>query len=126
MAKMRSKPMKRRARNKEEDRMVSTIDDLRQFEEFRQDLLPALKKAIKDKKSSKDILEIARSLVTVRLVTIAALDPSATTALAATKDILDRLDGKATERKELLHSMSKLKDEELDALVITAIKEGEE
>lgn len=52
------------------------------------------------------------------------MEPDSKTALAAVKELLDRLEGKVTEKKEVTHAMAKLKDEELDALVLTALDEG--
>lgn len=126
MARMRTRPMKRKNRNSVEDKMISNLDSLAEFNEFQRTLLPIIKGAVKSKDAPKAILELARSYAAARIALIMATDPDNKTALAAAKDLLDRTEGKAVERRELRHSMANLKDEELDALVMSKIDESEE
>jgi hypothetical protein len=112
--------------NTPEHRVAQIIDDLAEFEEFRTTVLPELRRLIKTGAPSKEILERGRALVAARLVTIAAIDPDSKTALAAAKELLDRVDGKVVEKKEVKHAMANLKDEELDALVLTALDNSDE
>lgn len=123
MARMRVKPMRRRARNNVEAKMVKAIDDLAEFQEFRTKLLPAIRTSLKDKQTPKEILELARSYAAARIALVMAMDPDNKTALAAAKDLLDRTEGKAIERKEFKHQLSQLKDEELDALLESKLKD---
>ena len=109
-----------------EDHMVDVLDELTFFQEFKAELLPDLRKLITGGAPTKEILERARALATARLASLAALETDSRTALVAIKELMDRLDGKATERKEIKHSMEQLKDEELDALVLTAMNEAED
>lgn len=109
-----------------EDRMVESLDELSFFQEFKAELLPDLRKLVEGGAPTKEILERARALATARLASLAALETDSRTALVAIKELMDRLDGKATERKEIKHSMEQLRDEELDALVLTAMKEAED
>jgi hypothetical protein len=109
-----------------EDHMVDVLDELTFFQEFKAELLPDLRKLIAGGAPTKDILERARALATARLASLAALETDSRTALVAIKELMDRLDGKATERKEIKHSMEQLRDEELDALVMTAMKDVSE
>lgn len=111
------------ARNVEEHRMVQKLDELAEFESFKTEILPKLRKAIKDNLSTKEITEMARAIATARVATIAAWSEDDKTALSAAKELLDRAEGKATEKKEITHKMANLKDEDLDALLITAINE---
>ena len=109
-----------------EDHMATVLDELTFFQEFKAELLPDLRKLITGGAPTKEILERARALATARLASLAALETDSRTALVAIKELMDRLDGKATERKEIKHSMEQLRDEELDALVLTAMKEVED
>lgn len=109
-----------------EDHMATVLDELTFFQEFKAELLPDLRKLITGGAPTKEILERARALATARLASLAALETDSRTALVAIKELMDRLDGKATERKEIKHSMEQLRDEELDALVLTAMKDVSE
>lgn len=107
---------------------IDIITELEEFEEFKQQLLPILRKAMLDKKPAKEILELARAHAAARIATIAATEVDAGKALAAARDILDRTEGKPVERKEFSHKLGKLKEEEIDALLISSLSEldGEE
>lgn len=83
-----------------------------------------IRSAIKGGMSAKDVIDKMQTFAAVRTSLEAMFNPGSVGASAA-KDLLDRGQGKATERKELVHSMSKLKDEELDALLITTMNESE-
>lgn len=109
--------------NKEEDRMIAAIDELNEFEAFKKDVLPKLRTLISDNAPTKDLLEAARAIAVARLATLAVTEPDAKTALASIKELLERTDGKVTDKKEVTHAMSKLKDEELDALVLSTVNE---
>ncbi len=86
-------------------------------------MLPQLRALMKRGAKTEEILELGRALAAGRLITIAATEEDSGKALSAIKDILDRKDGKVTEKREVVHKMGKLRDEELDALVMTAIDE---
>lgn len=109
---------------RQEERTVDVIDQLADFEEYRSQLLPELAKLVKGGAPTKDILERGKALAVARLALIAVNDADPKTALNAIKEILDRTDGKVTEKREVTHAMSQLKDEELDALVLTALEES--
>lgn len=111
--------------NKVEEQMVEVLDDLALFQELRAELLPELRRLIETKAPTKQILESARSAAVARLASLAVMDEDSKTALAAIKELLDRSEGKVTEKKEITHAMSKLKDEELDALVLSTLDEAD-
>lgn len=111
--------------NKQERKMVKLLDDLREFESFRNEILPKLQKMLKEGASAQKIYEFAQSYAAARAVSV-LMDPDSTKALAAAKDILDRTIGKPKERHEHEHKYSQLKDEELDALLTSRLKEVEE
>lgn len=100
-----------------------TIDNIRQFEEYKEDILPKIRKMLKDGAKSEEIIAFAQAYAAARIVTIALTDDDAGKATTAAKDLLDRHMGKATERKEVSHKFEKLKDEELDALLTSRLKE---
>ena len=102
----------------EEKKMVAALDDLAMFEELQKSIIPQLRALIKKGATSQEILEAGRAIAAARLVSMAALEPGAN--LAAIKELFDRLEGKATERKEFTHKLGKLREEELDALLLTA------
>jgi hypothetical protein len=114
--------MKRISRNKQraqEHRRVSLLDDLAEFEQFQEEILPALRQALKEGKTAEDIYKMASSAAAARSVSIALREQDSTKALAAIRDILDRDQGKAKERMEHEHKYGKLKEEELDALLLS-------
>lgn len=120
---------KKRNRNRDrarEHKMVSALDDLEEFRKFREQMLPVLRKALDEEWSAEEIYEKAEALAAARTVNIALTEPDSTKALAAVKDILDRTKGKPTERREIKHQYDGLKDEELDALVMSELGHSEE
>jgi cysteinyl-tRNA synthetase len=96
---------------------------LEDFDEFQNGILPKIRDALKAGKSSKEITEMARSMAAARIATIAATEPDAGKALAASRDILDRTEGKAVERKEIHHRLGQLKEDEIDALLISGLND---
>lgn len=106
-----------------QDKMASNLDQLAQFEEFKQQILPSLRESLRKGESAEQIYKKAQSLAAARAVSIAATSMDETKALAAIKDILDRSGGKATENKTVTHKYANLSDSELDAMLIS---EGEE
>jgi hypothetical protein len=62
---------------------------------------------------------VTQAMMAARLVNEGITNPDASKALAAIKDVMDRTVGKPTERKEIKHSLEKLSDEELQALLDT-------
>lgn len=110
--------------NEAEALLVSGLDDLALFQEFQSDMLPKLRALIKRGAKTEEILELGRSLAVGRLVTIAATEEDSGKALSAIKELLDRKEGKITDKREIVHKMGKLRDEELDALVLTALQEA--
>lgn len=114
-----------RGTNTAEDGLLEALDQLAMFEDFQRDMLPKLQALVKQGARTEEILEMGRALAVARLVTIAATEADSGKALAAVREILDRKEGKVTEKREVTHKMSQLKDEELDALVLTALNDAE-
>lgn len=116
--------MGRRPRsNRIEYQMVSALDRLAEFESFEEEVLPILRKAIKDGWSAERIENDPKlkALMVARQMTIALREKDSSKALAAIKDTRDRREGKAKERLEIENKYAKLKDEELDALLASEL-----
>lgn len=113
-----------RGTNTEEEGLIQALDQLAVFEDFQKDMLPKLQALVKKGAKTDEILEMGRALAVARLVTIAATEPDSGKALAAVRELLDRREGKVTDKREVTHRMANLKDEELDALVLTALNEA--
>lgn len=116
----------RRDANTTEDRANVAIDDLAEFEQFRADILPKIQAQMKANASTKDILNTAKAVAVGRLAMIAAMEGDSKTALNAIKALLERTDGPVEERKTVTHQLSNMRDEELDALLITAVNETDD
>lgn len=115
-----------RTTNQDEEGLIEALDQLAMFQDFQLDMLPKLQALVKKGAKTDEILEMGRALAVARLVTIAATEADSGKALAAVRELLDRKEGRVVERKEVKHSMSQLKDADLDALVLTALQEAEE
>jgi hypothetical protein len=120
------KPWNQPKSNKVEEKQVDLIDQLTQFEDFRGTILPALQDDVKKGMSTSDLRKKYASLVQARLITAALANPDDSKALAAATDLLNRVEGKATERKEVKHTLEGLSDKELDAVLESEIDDLEE
>jgi hypothetical protein len=104
--------------------MVELVDKVRAFEKFQTEILPALQKDMDAGLSAEDIYRKYESFLAARAVTIAMTEVDTGKALSAIKEALDRSKGKATEKVDVTHKYDKLKDEELDALLTSRLKEA--
>jgi len=100
-----------------ETKMTSVISDLVEFEDFKEKILPAIKKDLMRGMTSKELREKYSALVQARQLTTAIASRDEGRASAAAKDIIDRTEGKATEHREVTHKYADLPDEELDAII---------
>lgn len=100
-----------------EKRMTDFIQDLVEFEDFKETILPAIRKDVKSGMTAKQLREKYAALAQARLITDALMNPDAGKAAVAAKDIIDRAEGKAVERKETTHRFENMSDQELDALL---------
>lgn len=122
MSKLKSRYSQNHGRT--ENRIIETLDDLREFEELRAALSPEVRKdllALKNGKISvKEIQEKYKTIAQMVQV-MELLNPK--NRMAAAQQILDRSEGKPTEKIEQVHKFEKLKDEELDSLLTSRLKE---
>ena len=124
---MSRRPRKQGAKpNYVEHIQVRTIDNIRSFEEYRDEILPKIRKMLAQGKKSEEIMQFAQAYVAARIVTVALTEEDSGKALTAAKDILDRTQGKAKEVTETTHKFEKLSDAELDALVTSRLTEDDE
>lgn len=124
MAKDRNKQHKYEAmKNRMERQKAAAIDDLSAYEEFKATLLPKLRRAIQEGKTPDEVMKLVQAVAAARIATIAAFDPDNKTALTAARDLLDRTQGKAKETKQITHAMADAKDEDIDAVLLTALQD---
>jgi hypothetical protein len=109
--------------NRSEDRTVDALDKLKAYEEFETTVLPGLQEELRKGSTADEIYKKYENLVAARTVTIALTDPNGAVALAAGKEIRDRSSGKSTEKKEVTHRLAALPEEELDAYLLTKLKD---
>lgn len=101
---------------KQQDRMSRLLDELVEFEEFRTTILDTIRQDLKAGMTAAQLREKYAALVQARVLTEALTDESAR-ALTAAKDVLDRAHGRATEKKEITHTLKDMSEAELDALI---------
>jgi hypothetical protein len=116
------KNRKKEYAKRKQDRMLTKLAE---FEEFTTSILPKLRAMLKEGAQADDILEFSKAAAAARIVTIAATERDSTKALAAAKDVLDRTQGKAVERIQQTHKFERLEEEQLDALLLSKLKEAE-
>lgn len=109
-----------------QDRAASLLDDLSEFNNFRSEILPVLRKALKGGTDAETIYKKFQAYAAARAVSIAATEVDSAKALYAIKDILDRTQGKAKERQEVTHKLSSLPEEQLDAILLSKLKNQQE
>lgn len=107
------------------NKMAAALDDLAEYEEFRNEVLPLLRKELKKGTTPQELQTKYEALLTAREISMAATSDNEAIALAAIKDLRDRTSGKAKERKEIHHHLSAAKDEEIDALLLSEMREIE-
>lgn len=113
--------------NSAENRLVKALDALDEFEKFQEEILPILRDALTKSWSVDEIYghPKVQALLAARAVTIGITDKDSGKALAAIKEAMDRKHGKATDRREVKHTLEKLSDSELDALLKTQLDDKE-
>lgn len=103
--------------NMKEMSVVNLIDEVAEFEDFKQKILPAIRKDLRAGMSEKDLREKYSAYVQADVLSTALVDPNSAVRLAASKDVLDRKEGKAKENKEVTHRYGNLTDAQLKAIL---------
>lgn len=103
--------------NKTEHMMAQALDDLSAFRDFQEEVLPILRRAIKEGWTPAKIEQHPKvqALMAARKITIALTDQDAGKALSAIADTQNRREGKPVERRELKATIESLPEAELDA-----------
>lgn len=109
-----------------QNRAVGMLDDLAEFNQYREEILPVLRQALKAGTDAETIYKKFQAYAAARMVSIAATEIDSAKALSAIKDILDRTQGKAKERQEVTHRLSSLPEEQLDAILLSKLKDQQE
>lgn len=117
-----ARPTRRRAAapkpNTQEARSNALVDRVALFEAFEANVMPILKDAMLESADPKKVMAIGKTAAAIQLVLKAQSGD-----LAAIKDLLDRTEGKAIERKQIAHAMKDVKTEQLDALLLSALED---
>lgn len=90
--------------------------DLSQFEDY-QTILSSIRKDLKNGLTEKQLREKYAPLAQARIISEMLTNEDGAKALAAARDLLDRTNGKATEKKEVSHRFADMSDKELDAVL---------
>ena len=103
-----------------QEKQAQLIDDLSEFQEYRQEVLEGIRACKKAGMSAEEILAKYKGEVKLRQLTIALVGDDKDS-LAAAKDLRDRDEGKAIERQEHIHRLEKLPEEQLDSLILSEL-----
>jgi hypothetical protein len=87
------------------------------FEDFQTNILPALQRDVTAGLTAKQMREKYTAVVQARLITDVLMTQDPKEAATIGKDLIDRVEGKATEKKEVTHRFSEMSDKELDAVL---------
>lgn len=100
------------------------LDELAEFQEFREKFLPAIRRDLYKGVPAKEIMEKYKSLAAARKV-MNLVSPNEDTADRAATSILDRTEGKAKEKQEVTHRYESLSEVELEAKLRSLEAENE-
>lgn len=115
------KPGDKLDNNKALSRMARKLDNLAAFEEFEATILPALRKDLKSGLTAQQILEKYQGHAAAVLASGMFLSGTPADARAAAKELLDRVQGKPTERRELTHKLDRMPEKDIDALLVSKL-----
>lgn len=126
---MRKSKNRKQGGNGAEARFIKALDQYREFEAFKETVLPSIQQDLYEGKlTASELYKKYEALAAARAISIAATEEDSGKAISAIKDILDRSQGRAVEKREVNHRFENLSDEELEALVMTEetdLKEGQ-
>lgn len=108
-----------------ENDMAEMLDALTEFEDFRATVLPAIQKDLKAGLSAPQLRDKYLALIQARQITDILTAPPGEAADPAQK-VIDRVEGRATEKKEVKHRFADLPDEQLDAILLSELGEDDE
>lgn len=110
--------------NGTENRLVRALDDLAEFERYQEEVLPILRQAVLEGWTAERINSHPKiqAMVAARQVTIALFDKDSARAHSAITDLRNRAEGKPKEKLEVTSRVSKMSDDELDALLLSEVR----
>ena len=126
MAKWKSRHVNKSNSNKTEAEMVRSLDKLAQYERFVELIPEALRKDVLNGMKPNEILHKYNNVVAARMVALAMTEKDPSKAFSMMKDVLDRTEGKAIERKQIQHALHQVSDQEFDALLASDLEDLED
>lgn len=87
-----------------------------EFEDY-QTILASIRKDLKAGLTTKELQAKYAPLAQARVISEMLTNEDGSKALSAAKDLLDRVEGRATEKKEVTHRFKDMSDKELDAVL---------
>lgn len=97
------------------------IDDLALHDEMMMGILGSVKQDLALGLTSEEIMKKYSGIAAARIVSIAATEADSGKALAAAKDLMDRVHGKAKEVKDVTHRLAQIDEKQIDAILISEI-----
>lgn len=117
MFKPKSHPRRPRIGESSQRNLVKAADALSEFEEFQREVLPMLRADLRKGLTAKELRKKYMALLEARKLSIALGSLEEGVAVSAIKDVQDREEGRATEKKVVTHKYEDLPEEELDAIL---------
>lgn len=110
-----------KAANAMQGGQARALDDLAEYESFREAFAPEIRRALAAGMTGEAIIAKFKPMAMARLAQI-GIAGEAKIAVGAIRELLDRTDGKPAAKVEHTHKLARLSDEELDALVESQTK----
>ncbi len=107
--------------NMEENHMIDMLDALADFEEFRETVLPAIQKDLKAGLNAKQLREKYLAMIQAKQITDVLMNMDT---IDGAQKIIDREEGRATEKQEVRHKFEDLPPEQLDAALVSLLKKA--
>jgi hypothetical protein len=118
--------MKKKQFNPDERKRIKDLDEATRLAAFRENLSDSIKRDLEKGLDAEQLMSKYESMAVARLITILQTEPDSGKALGAVKELLDRIQGKPTQKQEVKHQYEKLQDDELDAVLNTMLDEDKD
>lgn len=123
---MREPKKIRKDGDRQVEKKVDFIQQLIEFEKFKEEILPMLMEDIQKGTPPAEMRKKYQTYLAARQISVALTTPDPSIALQAIKDLSDRNEGRAVERRESTHKFENLPDDQLDAALNSQITELED
>ena len=115
----------RQKHDSEEEKLVRSIDDLAEFQAFKEALLPKLRQMVLEGWSADKIRREVGPYIAAKIASMALLgNVKSATTLKAAQDTLDRMEGKAIQRVEQKTIYAQMSKRELAALCMQKLQDA--